>query len=151
MLGISLVPPRAALIGLGAIIAIALGIRVLEHGPSKHVVVLGGETVVVELANTGALREKGLSGRDKLNPGTGMLFIFPKPSRAGFWMQDMRFAIDIIWILDGKVVDIAPRVERTEPLRTYYPRMEADHVLEVEAGFAKRTGLKIGDLVEIKI
>lgn len=151
MFGILLISPRAAMVGLGAIIAIALGIRVLEHGPERHVVSLGGEIVVVELANTPELREKGLSGRDRLEPGTGMLFIFPHPSRAGFWMKDMGFAIDIIWINQGSVVDIASGIVKTDPLVTYYPRLPADLALEVEAGFAKRTGLKIGDPVEIKI
>lgn len=135
------------------IVAIALVMRMLQNRHERVLLAAGGETITAEIVDTPLGRAKGLSGREKLDPGHGMLFVYSPPQRAQIWMKDMRFPIDIIWIREGMVVDIAPKVlppaSKGDPLPIYTPRTEADRVLEVGAGFAERVGLKIGGVVDI--
>lgn len=135
------------------IVAIALVMRMFQNRHDRVLLQVGGETITAEIVDTPLARTKGLSGREKLEAGHGMLFVYSPAQRAQIWMKDMRFAIDIIWIRDGVVVDIAPNVpppaSKGDPLPIYTPRTEADHVLEIGPGFVERVGLKIGDAVDI--
>lgn len=89
----------------------------------------------VDIANTPELRELGLSGRDSLATGTGMLFIFDAAGQWGFWMKGMSFPIDIIWLdQDFKPVQVATNVSPNSYPKTFYPRQEALYVLELPAG-----------------
>lgn len=72
---------------------------------------LEGQTLQVEVVNTPQSIEQGLSGRETLETD-GMLFVFPQAAPRAFWMKDMRFAIDILWIRDGKIVG---RAESASP------------------------------------
>lgn len=115
---------------------------------------LAGRSVSFELAKTAAEKTKGLSGRASIEENQGMLFMFPTPDFLVFWMKDMNFPIDIVWIKGDEVVDVSasvpnePGVPDTQ-LKTYLPKVPADRVLELKAGWAERNGLKIGDKVEI--
>lgn len=108
-----------------------------------------GQTIIpVELATSTAALQKGLSGRISLDSQSGMLFIFAKPDKYRFWMPDMLFPLDIIWINDGKVVDISENVSNkfdpTDP-NFYTPSQPVQYVLEVNAGFAASKRIQIGD------
>jgi uncharacterized protein len=106
---------------------------------------IGGQIVKVDIADTPALRERGLSGRHELKEGEGMLFMFPESGLHGFWMKDMRFAIDIIWLDDaGKVVHIAHAVAPESYPASFSPPAPAKFVLEVPAGFAERHSIGVG-------
>lgn len=112
-------------------------------------------SVKVELANTEASRKKGLSGRDSLDPNSGMLFVFEsKDTRTGFWMKDTKIALDFIWINDGKVSQITDNVQ-PEPstpeneLKIYTPDRPIDYMLEVGAGFVQKNNIKSGDSVDL--
>jgi uncharacterized membrane protein (UPF0127 family) len=142
--------PSVALVGLGFVLVIALFLRLFV--PVQHRTILVHETVIrAEVAATGSTRKNGLSGRQSLGAGEGMLFLFPLADRYPFWMIDMEFPIDIIWIRGRTVVDIAANVPPPIPgttvadLPLYFPRLPADKVLEISAGAAKRAGIKIGD------
>lgn len=68
-------------------------------------------------------RERGLSGRESLAPTEGMLFVFPESGYHAFWMKDMQFPIDIIWVAaDGTIVDIAPVVRPETYPKTFEPK-----------------------------
>jgi hypothetical protein len=106
---------------------------------------IGGTPVVIELADSEAERERGLSGRRELRPGFGMLFVFEEETRPSFWMKDMRFSIDIIWIsADGRVVDIDAGVLPESYPQTFTPDSPVRYVLEVPAGFSEAEGITIG-------
>jgi uncharacterized protein len=118
---------------------------------------LAGKILDIELADTPDKQSQGLSGRESIGEGQGMLFVFNQPAKHSFWMKDMRFPIDIIWIKDGKIIDISsevqiePDAQTTGSLRTYSPVSEVDKVLEVKSGWALRHNLKVGDNVELKL
>ena len=111
---------------------------------------LGGEAFVFEVAGTNALRARGLSGRERLEPGKGMFFVFLKDDRHGFWMKDMRFSIDIIW-LDSEyhIVDVKKDATPASYPEIFWPSRPARYVVEVPAGFFDEHHLKAGDVVEI--
>jgi hypothetical protein len=82
-----------------------------------------------------------------------MWFVFSTPDIYSFWMKDMNFPIDIIWIKDGKVVDLSPNASaqpgaQDKDLLIYRPVAPIDRVLELKAGWAEKFGLKRGDSVE---
>lgn len=116
----------------------------------KPLVRIGSINIPVEIAATEETREKGLSGRPSLDKNKGMLFIFPKPNFHQFWMRDMNFPIDIIWIDNGRVIGITPDVsnnfDQKNP-RTYSPSQPAQYILEVNAGFSTKNKIKIGDVI----
>ena len=108
-------------------------------------------TVKAEVVQSEMSQKKGLSGRDSLELNQGMLFVFDKSSIYPFWMKDMKFAIDIIWIDESKkVVHIAENAP-TEPgkkdseLFRYVPINNARYVLEINAGLANLHHIQIGD------
>jgi uncharacterized membrane protein (UPF0127 family) len=133
--------------------AVILRIEQWQEGKLKEgLVKINNTTIKVEVAETPLAREKGLSGREKLDQNKGMLFIFPQKDYYSFWMKEMKFPIDIIWISDNRVVDIAYDLplQASEFLKTYQPKEPVNFVLEVNAGFARNYNIKIGDRVEIE-
>lgn len=110
-------------------------------------VTIRGATVHAEVARTVDERAQGLSGREGLAPDEAMLFVFAEPGLPGFWMPDMHFDLDLVWIRAGRIVDLTPFVSRREPERVYRPREPADVVLEVRAGTAMLHGWRRGDRV----
>jgi uncharacterized membrane protein (UPF0127 family) len=114
-------------------------------------VTIGIHRIRAEVADTPERKARGLSGRSQLGKGRGMLFPHARPGLHGFWMYDMRFDIDIVWIREDRIVDVTSRAPHDPPgaLPTYRPREAADLVLEVPAGTAEGLGWKIGDRVKI--
>lgn len=117
---------------------------------STRTIIVGTTPLLVEVANTDAERQQGLSDRASLPQRRGMLFIFANPGNYGFWMKDMRFAIDIVWIdAAGVVVTIADNVSPDTYPQSYHSTAPAQYVLEVPAGFAKKQGIALGTKVVI--
>ena len=108
-------------------------------------------TVSISLVSTPGELEQGLSGRESLGEFEGMLFVFETPDFYEFWMKDMKFPIDIMWIHeDGesiRVVDIAEDVKPESFPVLLKPKEESLYVLEVNAGFARAHNIHIGDSV----
>ncbi|MBI4089855.1 MAG: DUF192 domain-containing protein [Candidatus Kerfeldbacteria bacterium] len=122
----------------------------VERRPQLARVELGAVQVEAEVAATPSARSQGLSGRDSLAADAGMLFIFEQPGPHAFWMQGMRFPIDIIWINDGTVVDVALEVPVPDGLPPLYtPNQFATQVLEVNAGWVAANHVTIGSPVTI--
>ncbi len=115
--------------------------------PSK--LTLGGRVFTVEIADTKNLTEKGLSGHLPLAPDEGMFFVFKNPGIYGFWMKEMLFAIDIIWIdSDFNIVYIEKNVKPETYPKIFYPDGPAQYVLEISSGESDKLNLKIGDKVK---
>lgn len=125
-------------------------LSIWNRGFDKIDVQLKGERLHLLHAETREERMKGLGGRETLGEFDGMLFTFTAPGRHAIVMRDMKFSIDIVWLHNGKVVDIAPSVpveENQKTLHPYFPRTEANVVIELPAGWAAAHGLRIGDMV----
>lgn len=108
-------------------------------------VLIGTQTFYAEAAATPATRVKGLAGRQSLAPNSGMLFIFEKSDIYPFTMLGMNFPLDILFIDNTKIVELAPNLP--PGLENYTPKNKANYVLELNAGTAQRLGLKVGDRV----
>lgn len=100
-----------------------------------------------EPADTPTAQEKGLSGRSALPFDHAMLFRFGNTGRRCFWMKDMLFKLDIIW-LDGhkKIVHIEPDLAPDTYPRSYCAD-NTRYVVEVNAGTAQQLHLQINDTV----
>ena len=117
---------------------------------SDYTLLMPKGALVVEVANTKASREQGLSGRKSMKDDEGMLFIFDTPGRYGFWMKDMNFPLDIIWINDdGIVVSVERGVAVESYPKAFINQSNARYVLEINAGLAEKFGLYIGSKVKI--
>lgn len=109
-----------------------------------------GKHLVANVANTPHERELGLSGTHFLNSGNGMFFVFDDAEEHGFWMKDMEFSIDIIWIDENnQIVDMEENVSPDTYPTVFTPDVPARFVLEVMAGWAAENDVEIGDTVLI--
>ncbi len=109
---------------------------------------------LVEIAKTPTEQEIGLAKYARLPLNDAMYFPFRQPGYYAFWMKNMKFPIDIIFIRNGKIVTIdsfvpAP-VKNQQELPTYKPLVPADAVLEINAGLSKKYGFSRGDNVIIR-
>jgi|YelNatPaOPRAMG01_1025707.scaffolds.fasta_scaffold07076_3 uncharacterized membrane protein (UPF0127 family) len=107
------------------------------------------------IADTLLSQSKGLAAFDSITDNQGMLFLFPEKEVTGFWMKDMKFPIDLIWISGDTIVgfekDMVPQPgEPDYDLKVYYPPEPIDKVLEINAGLIDKYNFQIGDLVDIK-
>lgn len=111
---------------------------------------LGGVPISIEIVDTDALRERGLSGRPSLGLSSGMLFVFSNDDEHRFWMKDMLFPIDILWLdAEYRIVDVHQDVKPETYPETFTPKVKARYVLELPAGFFENNGLKMGNTLEI--
>ncbi len=107
-------------------------------------------TYSLEIASTDELRERGLGGRSSLAANEGMIFVFDKPAVKCFWMKDMHFPIDIIWLDELKrVVHIETNVQPGTYPKQYCPNEKARYVIELKAGEAARSGIQAGQTLRV--
>lgn len=99
-------------------------------------------------------KQLGLSKYDNLAVDNAMVFIFDKPDYYRFWMKDMKFSIDLIFIKGNKIVTIYENLPIPNPsndsLQIYSPSQVIDKVLEINAGLSKKYNFKVGDAVEFR-
>lgn len=101
------------------------------------------------LADSDNERKRGLSGRSGISEGEGLLFVFKEPTIPSFWMKDMNFPIDIVWIDENKkIVDITEDFSIDSYPQTKSPVSKISYALEVRSGFAKDHHCIIGSAVE---
>jgi len=108
----------------------------------------------LEIVNTTQSIIQGLSGRDEIGTD-GMLFVFDQPSIHQFWMKEMKFDLDLVWIKEMKIVEVTENVPAPDfnmplnQLPTYAPSQPVDMVLEVEADNVQKWKLSVGDEILI--
>ena len=112
-----------------------------------------GEKITVEVADTLKKRNLGLGKRASLKKGWGMLFVFEKRKPHRFWMKDMQFPLDIIWLDNHRIVHIIhnakPANSKDEPEVMTSP-VPVNFVLEIAAGRAAKLRLKTGQRMKFK-
>lgn len=111
-------------------------------------VCFGSECFTVELALTPEQQAQGLMGRESLDPGSGMLFVFQEEGIYPFWMKNTLIPLDMIWMdSEGKVVYIGRNERPCGPLECpgINPGVPARYVLEINEGLAEKMGIEEGD------
>ena len=128
------------------------------QGPSNHFVTVRlittqGKKVPVraELAVREQDRETGLMYRGQLDPGTGMLFVFPTEEPLVFWMKNTLIPLDMIFVRSDKTV--AGVVRNAAPMTTTARRVDepTQYVLEVPGGFCAKHGIGRGAKLEFEL
>lgn len=140
----------AILVGLPLAVIFAFVAWYTSAHPHGHLkpLTIGDATVYVSIAETESAREQGLSGRTRLAADEGMLFIFPNEGMYRFWMKDMKFSIDMLWLsADGTIVHMAPSVSPETYPETFASEVPARYVLELPAGYSESHDLTVGDRV----
>jgi uncharacterized membrane protein (UPF0127 family) len=128
----------------------------------KAVVTVNGFNLTADLAITDEQKAEGLAVKDSLKENEGMLFVYEQPSDQSFWMKDMKFPIDIIWLdSNGTVVHIEqnlqPCISVANPgvsvlnCPVYTPDLEAMYVLETVAGFSQRHNIVNGTKIDFSL
>ncbi len=126
---------------------------VVRNQDSETKVQLVGKTFNTQVARSESEKQIGLSGREVLGENDGMLFVFDKPDFYSFWMKNMKFPIDIIYINGDKITTIIKNASPSpsnEDLVIYRPKEESDKVFEINAGLADQLKLKERMTVEIE-
>lgn len=122
-----------------------------NQGLSMIRATLGGVSLVLEVVDTPLLQAKGLSGHTPLEKNTGMLFVFDRDDRHAFWMKDMTFPIDIVWLdKNYAIVDVWERADPASYPEARQPRSDARFVVELPANFFQEHRLKVGNILEIR-
>ena len=114
------------------------------YGNKIENVKIGNNEFRSEVVLSDAKMQKGLGGRNCLCDSCAMLFKFSQVGKYSFWMKDMRFPLDIIWIKNEEVVYIEKNISENF-LGTLSPQIDADSVLEINAGNVDKFNIKIGD------
>jgi len=128
------------------------GVDGVDKKRRTTVVSIGGIKINSIIADTKEARIIGLSGHDLLLPNEGMLFVFEEPDIYGFWMKDMTFAIDIVWINENKEIIYAEENVLPESYPgIFQPTSNALYVLEVPSGVFSKNKLKVGGTASFSI
>lgn len=95
-----------------------------------------GQTIIkAELADTEEKRGLGLSGRPALPADRGLLFVFDQPGKYGFWMKDMNFPIDIVWLdAEKKIIGTTKNLSPDSYPQTFFPPQDISYALEINTG-----------------
>lgn len=125
-------------------------------GVSAPSVALRGNHFAVEVADTDASRARGLMFREALPAQSGMLFIFADESQRSFWMHNCKIALDILYFdanqqLVGQALSVPPCSLPPEQCPNYPSGRPTKYVLELNAGVAQQLGVKLGDVLTIKL
>jgi uncharacterized membrane protein (UPF0127 family) len=151
------------ILGIGAYFFFPHGNTVENGGPTPTVSTspvsttpvlhLPGKDISLLIADTEEKRELGLGQRASLPEDQAMIFIFDKPGIYEFWMKDMKFPIDIIWLdANNTIVYVESSVSpESYPDTTYSPDKDSLYVLEANAGFLEKNNLKVGDKLSIDL
>ena len=97
--------------------------------------------------------QKGMMFRDSLPRGRGMLFIHDKLGLYPYWMYQVRIPLDMLWMdANHRIVEVSadtpPCKTKASECANYGGHQQAQFVLELGGGEAKRLGLHEGDTLD---
>jgi len=111
---------------------------------------IGNIAYMLYVADTDKRRVQGLSGVEKLASNEGMLFVFETKAFQSFWMKEMNFPLDLIFLDDSRVVDVVENVSPDSYPQVISSQASANKVIEINAGEVSRNGIEPGDEIRIK-
>lgn len=115
------------------------------------VVTVNNTKINVEIAYSSGAKVKGLSGRPCIEPDWGMLFDFGHDGQYAFWMKDMKFPIDIIWISSThKVAAIEVDFQPSSYPEKRVNQNPARYVLELKANRSKELKMDFGTTIHFQ-
>jgi len=151
------------ILGLFALVlVVAIGGKIatdyFKNNPSPFVktpvIKIKNQQFKLYIAKTSQEKQIGLSQKKSIPQEYGMLFPFEKPDYHSFWMKNMQFPIDIIYIKSNKIVDIfssvQPPAKPTDNIEIIKPSEPSDTVLEINQGLSKKYSFQKGDTVIIE-
>ncbi len=114
---------------------------------------MGGATYTLQIADTPDKQTLGLGKRDNMMPRAGMIFPYAQPADdLCFWMKDMRFSLDIIWLDAQKQITlIEPSLSPATYPHSYCPPVPSQYVIELNAGKAHALGLHQGQKLDFTL
>lgn len=115
----------------------------------RRSVKLGKAHYKLYVADSEPKRMRGLSEVEKMPTDQGMVFIFEEPDTYGFWMKDMNFPLDMIFLRDQQVVDVKENILPSTFPQIFYPIAAADAVIELHIGQIQKSGIHIGDSIKV--
>lgn len=125
------------IIAIGALFGVLLLLHTYMSTETSPSIVIGDRRIPVSIADSEKERQIGLSNTKSLAQGTGKLFVFEEIGTYGFWMKDMSYPIDIVWVDQNyKVVSVTTITPESYP-EVFYPSSEIKYVLELNSGEAK--------------
>lgn len=114
-------------------------------------IIIGSAVVKVEIAMSPTEKQKGLSGRNFMGKNSGMLFVFSQPGIYRFWMKDMKFPIDIIWLDENlRIINIEKNINPNTFPKKFMPRLPAKYALEVNGDWSDKNKIKEGLNIKVK-
>jgi uncharacterized membrane protein (UPF0127 family) len=130
----------SGLVLVAATIVVALAILSLTgRAPGQATLHVDGRRYALEVAASDAAQEKGLGDRRSLPKNSGMLFWFPDQQTRCFWMKDMHFPLDIIWInSDQRVVHMEENISPQSYPHNFCPVDPARYVIEARAAHIRQ-------------
>lgn len=136
------------------IIIIIIIIIIVVASQKTPTATINNYTFKLEVAKTQQEKEIGLSAKKMFGQNSGMLFLFERPAYYSFWMKNMKFPIDIIFIRNGRIVtihkNVKPPTSNSENPPIYNSTEPADSVLEINAGLSEKYRFKEGDIVKLE-
>jgi len=112
----------------------------------------GKSCVDVEVVSKLDDMERGLMYRTSLGADNGMLFAFSAEAKQQFWMKNMHFNLDMLWIdANKKIVYIGHDIPActNDPCPIYAPEVMAQYVLELNTGYTNAHQWKLGDILSL--
>jgi len=145
---------RRIVLLLGTVLAIVAVF--VTKGNKNHIrtLTIGQHTFTITIADTDKKREQGLSNNTTLGNDEGMYFIFSSPDSYAFWMKDMKYDLDFIYVKDGFVVNTIKNVpspaHNKGAVAIVNSPVAFDGVVEVRSGFIKRWNIQKGQKVTLE-
>lgn len=141
---------------LGVLVAVVLisasliaYLDIANRHTKADTLLVNGRSFSLEVAATAQSRELGLGNRSSLPADHGMLFVFDHVAPECFWMKDMHFPLDMVWVSsDKKVVHIEHDVTPGTYPNSFCPVEPVKYVIELNAGMANNADIRIGEALD---
>lgn len=111
--------------------------------------IINGNKISLEVADNDYLREKGLMYRNSIGENQGMIFIFDRQDYVNFWMKNVKFPLDILFISGDKIAKIYNMADvcRKDPCPFYPSKSKVSYTIELKGGFCRKNKIKTGQKV----
>jgi uncharacterized membrane protein (UPF0127 family) len=109
---------------------------------------IGGEKIKLDVADDKCKIELGLSGTKSLENNRGMVFIPEKEGNYGFWMKEMNFTIDIVWVDSNfNIVGIEKSLKPDTYPNVFGEKYLSKYILELSFGFCDKNNVVVGNKI----